>query len=147
VINHPSKKKCPEAPKELREYYRSGKVALPLSRVEKSRVEKSKEQLEADKLLKEVNSKGLNIYELINKLKKQIGWRKAQEFPAEVLIVVCKQYLKDKGKIKSDWAWFIKVIQAESAAHFARKSVQEGEKYKSMPVAQSIKEIIKGMGK
>lgn len=145
VINHPSRKKCPEAPKELREDYRSGKVGLPLSRVEESRVE-SIEQQEADKLLDKVNEEGLNVYALLNKLRKKLGWKKKQHFPAEVIVAVCRQYIRDKAKIKRQWAWFAKVIQAESAAHFARKSIQEGEKFKKAPVAQSIKEIMKGIG-
>lgn len=144
VINHPSRRRYPEPPKQLREDYRSGKVGLPLSRVEKSRVE-SKEQQEADKLLDQVYKKGLNIYQLINKIKKQMKWGKKQRFPADVLIAVCQQYFKDKENIKSEWGWFTKVIQAESAAYFARKSVQEGEKWKKEPVALSMKKIMEGM--
>ena len=74
-------------------------------------------------------------------------WRKEQQFPADVLIAVCRQYFKDKARIKSQWAWFTKVIQAESAAHFARKSIQEGEGFKKQPIAQSLKDIMKGIGK
>ena len=146
VINHPSRKRYPEPPKELREDYRSGKVGLPQSRVEgveKSRVEK--EQPEADKLLNQVYKEGLNIYQLINKLKKQMKWKKKQRFPADIRIAVCRQYFKDKANIKSEWGWFSKVIQAECAAYFARESMKEREKWKKMPVAISMKQIMEGM--
>ena len=105
----------------------------------------NKEQPEADKLLKEVYKKGLNIHQLINKLKKQMKWTKEQRFPAEVIIAVCRQYLRERGKITKEWGWFAKVMQAESAAHFARKNVEEGKKWKNTPVALSLKEIMKGI--
>jgi len=104
-----------------------------------------KEQPEADKLLKEVYDNGLNIYQLINKVKKKMKWKKDQKFPAEVLIEVCKRYFKDRPSIKNAWGWFIIVIQSESAVYFARKSIEEGEKWKKAPVAQSIKDIIRGI--
>ena len=133
VINHLSRKKCPEPPKELREEYVSGKVALIQSRVERveeSRVEK--EQPEAAELLSKIYDMGFNIYKLINKMKKQLKWGKDQNFPDEVVIGVCRQYVKDKKKIKSEWAWFSKVMRVESAAYFARQSVVEGEKWKKV---------------
>ncbi len=146
VINHPSRKRYPEPPKELREDYRSGKVGLPQSRVEgveKSRVEK--EQPEADKLLNQVYKEGLNIYQLINKLKKQLKWKKEERFPAVIVIEVCKRYFKDKPNIKNAWAWFIVVFRSESAVYYAKNSREESEKFKRTPVALSIKAILEKM--
>ena len=116
------------------------------STISKDKLSKdNKEQQKAEELLKRVHKNGLNIYALLNKLKKQLKWSKEQNFPSEVIIGVCERYFKD-AHIKREWPWFTVTIRAESAAYFARKSMEEGEDWKKAPVALSVKAIMKGIG-
>ena len=64
--------------------------------------------------LTNVYKQGLNIYSLINKLKKQLGWDKGRLFPEEVLLKVCSSYQQNKQDIKDQWAWFVAVIKKAS---------------------------------
>ncbi len=141
--NREAKSKIPSLNSENVRVLQSAPELSPLSKDKLSK--DNTEQAEADKLLDKVNKEGLNVYALLNKIKHQLKWKKEQKFPADVIIASCRQYLKDKTKIKNQWPWFKKVIEAESAAHFARKSIQEGQKWKMKPAAQSIKEILKGI--
>ncbi len=134
-------------PTPASKYARELQSPPELSAISKVKLSKdNKEQPEADKLLEKVLKEGLNIYQLINKIKKQLKWKKEQRFPPEVLIEVCKRYFKDKPNIKNAWGWFTIVIRAESAVYFAQKSVQEGDAWKKAPIARSMKEIMKGIG-
>ncbi len=148
IINHPSRKKYPDPPKGLREDYRSGKLALPQSRVELSRVEKEAGPSAAlTEIIKKVHAEGLNISALINRVKKQMKWSAERHFPEEVMIGVCSHYLTNKDKIRNPWPWFIKVLEAECGSYYARESIAKGEEFKKAPVAQSLKNIMKGIGK
>lgn len=142
TINNPSKKKYPDPPKELREDYRSGKLVVTLSRVEESRVEKKAEPSAAltaalDKVYDK--GKGLKIYALINRVKKDLDWRKDQQFPEEVLLAVCRAYEKDKAKIKEPWPWFTKVLKVESGLWCANENIKANVKRGKF--AFSLKEI------
>lgn len=86
-------------------------------------------------------SQGLNIYALINRLKKDIGQPKEWHFPEEVLLRVCKAYEQDKGKIDKPWPWFVKVIKAESAMYFAQQQINANDKRTKW--AFSIKDLLK----
>ena len=57
-----------------------------------------------------------------------------------------KKYFKQKPDIKKAWPWFIKVLKAESESYFAQKHIEEGEKWKKIPIAHSWKDIIAGIG-
>ncbi len=81
-------------------------------------------------LLDSVYSQGFNIYQLINKFKKDASWRKDENIPDEVLARICKQYQKDKGGISQPYPWFIKVLKMESASYFANKNIAESAKLK-----------------
>jgi hypothetical protein len=77
-----------------------------------------------------VYNEGFNIYQLINKFKKDAKWRKDENIPDEVLIKICEQYRKDKDRIREPYPWFIKVLKMESSAYFARANVEQGKKFK-----------------
>lgn len=132
TINHPSKRRYPDPPATLREDYCSDKGVLPQSRVERVERDDTKDQpsekLKAalDKVLKD----GFNIYELIGRLKKEMGWPKDRLFPEEVLLGVCESYEKGKTKIKDQWAWFKVAIRQESEKYFAAKNIDEHRKIK-----------------
>jgi len=82
------------------------------------------------KLLNSVYQQGFNIYQLINKFKKDAKWRKKENIPDDVLIKICQQYQKDKGRISQPYPWFIKVLKMESSAYFARANVEQSNKFK-----------------
>lgn len=98
-------------------------------------------------LLDSVYSQGFNIYQLINKFKKDAKWRKDENIPDEVLIRICQQYEKDKGIIRDPYPWFIKVLKMESSAFFAERHVEEGKKFKKQGIgrfADILKQITGG---
>jgi len=99
-------------------------------------------------LLDSVYSQGFNIYQLINKFKKDVKWRKDENIPDEVLIRICQQYQKDKDGIRDPYPWFIKVLKMESAAFFAERHVEEGKKFKKQGIgrfADILKQITGGV--
>ena len=146
TVNHPSKGKYPDPPITLQEDYRSGKLALTLSRVEMSRVELKNQPYWAafknttQEYLKAV-SKAFNIYQFLTKLKKD----KKIEIPEEVIIRICASYQRNKTKIKSYWPWFIVTTKAEWEFWNAEKSMREGLGWKDTPVAPAIKELLVGI--
>lgn len=81
-------------------------------------------------ILDSVYSQGFNIYQLINKFKKDAHWRKDDNIPDEVLIKICEQYQRDKNSIRDPYPWFIKVLKMESASYFANKNIAASAKFK-----------------
>ena len=100
-------------------------------------------EFRGDVLLESVYSSGLNIYQCLNRLKKQLGFAKDFHFPPEVVAKVCHQYLKDKKTIRSSWAWFIKVFARESEKYHAEQNIKENNKDISIDI--NIKGLIKGL--
>ena len=92
--------------------------------------------LETKEILDSVYSQGFNIYQLINKFKKDAHWRKDDNIPDEVLIKICEQYQKDKDNIRDPYPWFIKVLTMESQAYFAHRSVEEGRRFKEQGIGK-----------
>lgn len=84
--------------------------------------------------------KGLNIYSLMSKMKKQIGQTNDWQFPEEVLLRVCAAYEYDKGKIEKPWPWFKKVLKDETALWHAQQQINLNKKDPNM--AKSIKDIL-----
>ena len=93
--------------------------------------------------LKKISDDGLNIYSLINQLKKRMKQPKDFCFPEEVLLGVCAAYDRDKGKIDKPWPWFIKVIQIESGLWHANQQIKTNTN-KQGDFSASIKTIMKG---
>lgn len=157
-IQHPAKEfKYPDPPKELVEQYNnhtllnepsmSPHIPLTKSRVELSRVEKKNQPYwaafskETQELLKTI-SKEFNIYQLINKLKKD---NKIIEIPEEVLVKICNCYLKNKGKIKADWPWFVVSVEKAWQEWNAEQQIKQGQEWKKAPVAPAIVQILAEM--
>lgn len=92
-------------------------------------------------VLDSVYNQGFNIYQLINKFKKDAGWDKEQSIPDEVLLKLCHQYQKDKARISQPYPWFIRVLKAESSAYFAKRSIEESNQFKSRG-AQRLGDIL-----
>ena len=144
VINHPSRKRYPDPPKTLQEDYRSSKVALTLSRVELSRVELKDQpnpaalSINTKDLLNTVFNKGVNIYQCLEKFKKQY-----HKYPPEDCIVkVCNLYMRQPDKIKDEWPWFITSMAQAMKDWHAAQNQAEASKLKKAPIIQSIKEIM-----
>lgn len=158
-IQHPATiRNYPDPPKELVEKYNahiplnepsmSPHIPLTQSRVELSRVELSRVESKAEPspaltaaLDKVYNKgKGINIFALMSKLKKQTNQPKDWQFPEEVLLEVCKTYEQDKAKIKHPWPWFVKVIKDETALWHAQQQINANKKDREF--AQSLKDIL-----
>ena len=87
-----------------------------------------------------VYKEGFNIYAFKNKLKKQMRWSLKTEFPDEVIVGVCNQFLKTKPIIRNHWSWFIRVMRLESDKYFASKHIQEHQRMKH--TTPSLKDIL-----
>lgn len=85
---------------------------------------------EKTSLLDSICDEGFNIYQLINRFKKEAGWSDDMQLPDEVIVKVCMQYKRDKDKIGRPYPWFIKVLKMETEAYFARKNIEEGKEFK-----------------
>jgi len=98
--------------------------------------------------LEKIFKDNFNIYQLINKVKKQLGWPKEQQFPEEVLLGVCDAYWreKEKAQIQSPFPWFMAVLRKESESYFASKNIEEHRKLKEQG-ALSLKDIMSKIGR
>ncbi len=94
-------------------------------------VDKTVENEKVKEVLAGVFKSGFNIYELINRVKKELKWPKDQNFPDEVILGVCAAYHRDKGKIKEYFPWFMTVLRKESETYFATKNIEEHNKIKA----------------
>jgi len=99
----------------------------------------------AQAALKEIELSGFNIYQCINKLKKDKKWRKDENLPDEVILKVCAQYWKQKPDIKRPFPWFTDVLNAEVRAWGAAQSMAQGKELKNLPIADFMKDLISGL--
>ncbi len=107
---------------------------------------KSKIDQECIDIMAVVYKRKFNIYMLLNKVKKEL--KRLDNFPPEVIIAVCKEFIStsDKEKIRNNYTWFIRVMIAKTTEHQANKNIYEHNKIKSAPpMAQNVKDILKGM--
>jgi len=141
VINNPSRKKYPDPPKKLQEDYRSGKLALTLSRVE--RVERvdikdqatpeffnkpTEEQKEELAKLHILLKDRINIFNFMARIRKQKGYFP----PVEAIIKIGQQALKTQPA--NFWGYFVEALKKELPGYFADLNIKEHEKYKNEPV-------------
>jgi len=66
---------------------------------------------------KRVYAEGFNIYSMISRLKKDMKLR--VNFPDSVITETCLQFLKEKEKIRVNYAWFVRVFKQKSGEYFA----------------------------
>ena len=93
--------------------------------------------------LKTVYADGFNVYMMLNKLKKDL--KRRDNFPDEVLLLFCEHYWKYHSEVKRTYPYFLKAFQMVSAQWHAGNQIREGQKYKKEGMAQSIKDILKGL--
>jgi len=88
--------------------------------------------------LNKVYKEGLNIYALLNKLKKEskVGAR----LPEEVILRVCNNYTQNKVKVENQWAWFTKAIIGAWEQWNVEQNIKDSDKFKHSAV--SIKDIL-----
>lgn len=142
IINHPSRHKYPNPPKELTEHYRSAKVALPLSRVELSRVELKRTEPSAVQLcLKNVDTAGFPIYKLLGYLHKA-----SIKPPNEVVLSVCESFLKNQKNIKKPWPWMKIAFQDQWKEYNAGKNITESKELNQLTQCKAIQDLMKGIG-
>ena len=103
---------------------------------------------EATRCMKEVYDRGINIYMMINRTKKEL--KRVDHFPPEVIIGVCKDYTRqlDTGKVNKTYPYFIRLLKAHSSQWHANQQIQESKKYdkRSKHIPSAISDILKGMG-
>jgi len=96
-------------------------------------------------LMAEVYNKGFNIYQCINRLKKQIKLR--EDFPPQAIIWTCEEFLFTKKPIRNHYPWFIHVFTVCSERYFSEGHCKDSEsRNKRGGFAQSIQQIMKGAG-
>lgn len=126
-------------PELLQSYSRETLPQVKQSKVKESKTEASPELRSATN---KVFKKGFNIYQLINKYKKDSKLR--VEIPEGVIIGVCEQYLKNGNNIRKDYPWFLRVLKVETEKHFAEQNIEENERYKKQST-EAIGNILKRM--
>jgi len=100
----------------------------------------------AQKIMAKVYKDGFNIYMCLAKLKKQL--KLCVDFPPEAIIWTCEEYLRTKPNVKKPYPWFLRVFSANSAKYFSSQQERESQdrhRTRGGPMAQSIKDILKGM--
>jgi len=106
----------------------------------------SKLDQECKDIMALVYKRGFNIYMLLNKVKKEL--KRVVNFPPEVIISVCKEFIStsDKSKVRNNYTWFVRVMIAKTTEYQANQNILEHQSYKkSPPIAQNIKDVLKGM--
>lgn len=94
--------------------------------------------------LKTLSKEGLNIYQLLNKLRKD---QSLIPIPEEVVMRVCKSYIKNKSYIKKVWPWFTKALLEEGNLVRINANIEKNNSMKREGMAKSLKDIISGIGK
>ena len=106
-------------------------------------VEDTPEVKRVKELMKEVYGKGFNIYQCLNRLKKEL--KLTEDFPAQAIIWTCESYLHTKTPIAEPYPWFVRVFTESSRRYFFEKNRKVDKNYKKESVPQSIKDIMKGI--
>ncbi len=88
---------------------------------------------------------GFPIYMMVGKLKKEL--KRTKPFPDPVIMQFCKAYWKHKPNAENPYPYFIKTFHMVSAEWHSTMQQAEHQKHKMdrAPVAQSIKDVLKGM--
>lgn len=138
TISHPSKGNYPDPPVALQEDYRSGRLALHLSRVELSRVEgveKRTEPTAAEAVLKDIyDNYKINVYQVLNQFKKLLKAKKSTilgsdyKIPDEVILGTCASF--KKSKVAKPFPWFLKVFGEELTKWWVNKQDKEHQQVK-----------------
>jgi hypothetical protein len=94
--------------------------------------------------LKNVYKDNFNVYMMLNKLRKDL--KRKDPFPDEVVLRFCEHYWKYHSQVKNTYPYFLKAFQMVSADWYANQHQAEHAKYKKQaPIAQSVKDVLKGM--
>lgn len=89
-----------------------------------------------------VYADGLNVYQLLYMLKKELGWPSDRDFPPEVVISTCNKYIALERKPRHSFPWFKKVMQMETFAWYSKQSEEEGKRLKKLK-GLTIDELLK----
>ena len=87
---------------------------------------------------------GFPIYMMVSKLKKEL--KRSRPFPDAVIMKFCEAYWKNKPGVQKEYPYFIKTFSMVSADYYANQQQKEHDALrKQPPIAQSVKEVLKGM--
>ena len=101
--------------------------------------QKQKEELTL--LFTQLQDLKFNIFEFIDRAKRLKGFYP----PISLMIETGQAALKSKPE--NIWGYFTEVLKKELPNYFADLQIQEHQRYKEMPVAQSLKDVMVGIGK
>lgn len=93
-------------------------------------------EAETEFLMTECKERGLNIWAMLAIFKRRS--KLAPKIPDEVIQEVCKEYIKRAGTIRSDFPYFLEVLNRKSREYFATKNQKEHEAIKKEPVRLKI---------
>ena len=82
-----------------------------------------------------VKNKGLNLWPLMGTYKRRS--KLSEPIPDEVVQKLCRHYLK-ADNIRSDFPYFLRMLELFTREHFAEQNKREHQKYKNEPVKLKI---------
>ena len=92
-------------------------------------------------LIKKAYDAGLTIYAILNEFRKVMDY----DMPESAIKMTCEAFLKQRPKIKNEWAWFLRVLKAKRDEVNALREVARSKKLnKANPTL--IKEIFRRIG-
>jgi hypothetical protein len=74
---------------------------------------------------------GINLYGLIHKAKVALHWSAGQEFPVEVIRLVCKSYKNNRDGVKNQYAWFMGALKLAYMQYSAKENIRQHDEIKS----------------
>lgn len=90
-------------------------------------------------LMKKVYQQGLNIYSIVNYLKRLRG----NEIPDSVIEILCNEYLKQKIRIRNPFPWAVKVLRLKADELNARVEIDKAEEYKKQVNVGLLKNLFR----
>jgi len=94
-------------------------------------------------LMAKVYKDGFNIYQCLNKLKKQMKLR--VDFPPQAIIWTCEAYLRINKPILYHYPWFVRVLKESSRAYFSEENRKNDERLKKEPMNKAVEALVKGI--
>lgn len=92
--------------------------------------------METKELLKQTYDKGLNVYQLLNRLKKES--KVGAVLPDQVLAKVCQSFLKEARPIRSKWAWFVRAVVKSWHEYNAAQNISANKKDTNVKLLREI---------
>lgn len=89
-----------------------------------------------ERMVQMVKDTGFNIWAMLGLYRKRSKLK--PQIPDDVVQGVCMEYLSKQGKIRSDFPYFLTILEKKSHAYFAKQNIDEHERIKREPVKLKI---------